>query len=123
MAWEVPGETMTRRSSEDLTAKQYRAVALDSVSELVTPGAGAVTLGVLQNAPDDGQYGTVMVTGITKMVAGAAITLPARVTTDNAGRAVTATTGDFVVGTALMAASGAGIVISVQLSVQYKAQA
>src|SRR5262245_40760243 len=120
MAFEVPGETMTRRASEDFRTKQYRAVALDSVSELVTPAAGAHTLGVLQNAPNDLEYGTVMITGITKMVAGAAITLPADVTCDNAGRAVTSATGNFVIGTALLAASGAGIIISVQLKSQVK---
>lgn len=123
MAYEVPGETMTRKATADLSGKQYRAVAMDSVGEIDVPGAGAVTLGVLQNKPADLEYGTVMITGITKMVAGAAVSLGARVSCDNAGRAVAATTGDFVIGTALLAASGAGIMISVQLSVQYKAQA
>lgn len=122
MAFEVQGRNaFTRVATDDLVA--YTAVVLDSVGEAAIPAAGARCFGVVQMAVDNGKPAPIMTDGISKMVAGAVITLPAQVTCDNQGRAVPATTGDFVIGEALLAAGAAGRIISVRLGAEHKAQA
>lgn len=102
-------------ASGDLSAAQYRGVVLDANGEVALAGAGERILGVLQNKPSaQGQAATVSGPGdTTKMVAGAAVVLGANVTTDASGDAVTAATGDYIIGQCRTAAANAGELITV----------
>ena len=107
----------TKVASEDLTAKQFYIVQMDSSGDMeIGEGATDLLLGVLQNKPDDGEAGIYRHVGTSKVVASGAIAIGARVTTDSAGKAVTTTTnGDLVVGVALEAAANDGDIIEIQL--------
>ena len=56
-----------------------------------------------------------MLTGVTKMVAGAAIANTGPITSDAQGRVITAASGNAINGVALETASAAGEVIAVRL--------
>lgn len=107
-------------ASADLSASQYKFVELTTGELTVCNAAGDFAVGVLVNKPTaQGQTGDVIVLGPSKVVAGAAITAGALVTTDNAGRAVTvAPTGggqadSAILGRAMSDASQAGDIIGV----------
>lgn len=98
----------------DLSAKQHTFVRVDSSGTLNAPTAGGNAIGVVQDKPAAGDPGAVCFPGdITKVVAGAQILAGAEIMTTSAGKAVTVTSGSFVLGIALMAASGDGSVISI----------
>lgn len=107
----------TKKASEDLSSKQFYIVQMDSSGNAeVGEGATDLLLGVLQNTPESGQGATIRHMGTTKVVASDAIAIGARVTTTNAGKAVTTTTNaNIVVGVALEAAGADGDVIEIQL--------
>ncbi len=107
----------TKLASEDLSAKQYYIMQMDSSGDMeIGEGATDLLLGVLQDKPESGQAGTYRYQGTTKVVASGAIAIGERVTSDAAGKAVTTTTnGDVVVGTALEAAANDGDIIEIQL--------
>lgn len=116
MAFESWDRAFTRIAAVDLSAAQYKGVALNGSSQLtLSPLGAAGYFGVVQNAPALGQAGTCVRDGVTKMVAGAAITPGAAVTTDAAGQAIPAGVGNVRIGIALLGASAAGVVISVDL--------
>ena len=96
----------------DLTAKQYHAVVVNSSGAAAAAGANVFVAGVLQNKPNSGQPATVTYGGVSKAVCGGNVAAGAKLTTDSAGKLVTATTGQAVVGTAL-AAGASGEVIPV----------
>ena len=109
----------TKLASEDLSAKQFYIVQMDSSGDMeVAEGATDLLLGVLQDKPESGQAGTYRHTGTTKVVASAAIAIGDWVTTTNAGKAVATTTDkDIVIGKALEAAAADGDIIEIQLSI------
>ncbi len=109
----------TKLASEDLSAKQFYIVQMDSSGDMeVAEGATDLLLGVLQNKPESGQAGTYRFEGTTKVVASAAIAIGDWVTTTNAGKAVATTTDkDIVIGKALEAAAADGDIIEIQLSI------
>ena len=116
MAYEENLKTITRQAGADLTAAQYRFVKPSSGGVVRCSVAGEAAIGVLQNDPDNTQAATVAIdTSCTKVVAGAAIAVDAQVTTDNQGRAITADTGNLILGRALLAAGAAGEIITVLL--------
>jgi len=117
MAIEVPGPALPLRAGADLSGSQFLFVALDGSAALVVDvaGAGARSMGVLQNKPKLGQGASVVDRGITKVVAGAVIAIDARVSSDAAGKAVTSASGNSVEGRALEAAAAADEIISVKL--------
>lgn len=106
----------------DLSAKQYFIVKLDANGRIVlAAAAGDTLLGILQNDPSAlGRPGTVRQLGISKAVAGAAITLGDEVISDGAGKVIsTATAGDRILGVALEAAAADGDVISISMTGPY----
>ena len=109
----------TKLASEDLSAKQFYIVQMDSSGDMeVAEGATDLLLGVLQNKPESGQAGTYRFEGTTKVVASAAIAIGDWVTTTNAGKAVATTTDkDIVIGKALEAAAADGDIIEIQVSI------
>lgn len=114
---------VTMEAGQDLSASQFCFVTLASDGQVDPTGAGAVADGVLQNDPDAaGVAATVAIAGISRVVCGGNITLGALVTSDAAGKAVAATTGNEVAGRA-MAAGSAGAIIPVLLKLSGRAPA
>lgn len=73
-------------------------------------------IGVLQNKPTSAHFASVGVAGEAKVYAGAAITsLNCLLTTNGSGRAVTAASGDWTIGTAQEAAANDGDIIRILL--------
>ncbi|SCM71512.1 hypothetical protein KL86PLE_100245 [uncultured Pleomorphomonas sp.] len=132
MTTQANGLDITRLAGADLSSSQYLFVKLDANAQVVVAGAGEDAIGVLQNKPAAGQAATVRVGGLSKVVAGAAITAGARVASDASGKAKTAVaatvnTSDtgaaadavvasFSMGHAFEAASGDGQVIEILLA-------
>ena len=117
MAFERPGQMDGHhRAAGDYRALQFRAMALDANGLMAqNTTAGGRIAGVLQNKPNLNEACTVMLSGVTKIVAGAAVAVGAEIASDAAGRAVTAVAGNHVIGEAETAAANAGELISVRL--------
>lgn len=119
MAFQIPNFVITVPAHVDLTDEQYKIVVVEAVGELEVAGAGALNaVGVLQNDPDILQAATVMVFGVSKVIAGAALDAGMLVTSDLEGRAVEAGVGDGIVGVALTVAENADEIVSILLTHQ-----
>jgi len=119
MAVTIPGfKTGICSAAADLSAKQFHAVKITAAFAVnLTSVAGESTFGVLQNTPTSGQAAEVMHTGVTKVVAGAAISAGADVMAGADGRVITAATaGSKIIGRALEAAVNANEIVSVYLN-------
>lgn len=117
MSFEIPGFKFSRQAAADLSTHQYKAVVCDSNGRAALAGTqGVAIIGVLQDKPAAlGRAAEIMQNGITKWVAAAAIAAGATVTTNNAGKAITAVAGNIVAGIALEASGADGNVIAVLL--------
>ncbi|HEV8642067.1 MAG TPA: capsid cement protein [Methylomirabilota bacterium] len=107
-------DTLTLIAAADLSASQYTLVRLSAaracnVASLATDSA---LVGVLQNKPKSGENATVGYLGKTKVVAGAAITVGAILSTDSSGHAITVVSGAVAFGRALEAAGAADQIIT-----------
>lgn len=119
MAIEEQLRSISREASADLSALQYFLMTIDSSGQVAATADGAAADGVLQDKPDAaGQAGTLGISGVTKVVAGAAVTAGDDIASDSTGRGILATTGDVIAGKALSDASGAGFIFSMLLSQQ-----
>lgn len=119
MAFECIGSTIPGvEASADLSADQFKLVIIDSNGQAALAGAGVAVDGVLQNKPSaQGQAATVWGVGsVSKVVAGAAVAAGAAVTPDASGLAVTAASGDYILGRALEAATASGDLIAVWIN-------
>lgn len=118
MAYEFSNYSVkvTLVAGADLSAKQYNFVKLNSSGQAIAIAADTdVAIGVLQNAPTSGQEAEVLIVGGTKVVAGAAITLPRAIGTGATGKAVALATTDttkYVVGSLITAAGADGDVVT-----------
>ena len=114
MAFEELGKCITRPAGSDLSAKQYTFMTINSSGQLATTGNNLDSDGVLQDKPAaQGRGGTIMVgVGITKITAGAAFAVGDYLSSDAAGKAVKAATGDYILGKALESATVAGDVVA-----------
>lgn len=106
--------------NSDLSAAQYHFVDVGTDGYLDLVGDGAKAIGVLQNKPDGSSVddvGSVGVRGVSKVEAAEAITAGDDIASNANGEAVTATTGDIVLGRALEDASGDGSIIAVLINI------
>lgn len=108
MAYEGRQDLWDITAAVDLTGSQYLFVQLDGT----LAGAGEYGF-VLVDAPASGSPGSVVVNGITKVVAGAAVAAGAAVSADANGKAVTAVSTDVINGRALTAAGNANELITI----------
>lgn len=81
----------------------------------VQTSSGGAVYGILQNTPASGQAADVGIMGISKVVAGAAITAGANLMCDTAGRAVAQTSTNIIAAVALEAATAANQIITVAI--------
>jgi hypothetical protein len=117
MAFEISNYAVkiSRVAGADLSAKQYHFVEMDAAGLVtVCNGAGDTPIGVLQNAPKQGQEAEVLVVGGTKVVAGGSVDCTSIIGTDANGKAVAKNTStDFRVGRIIDATGAAdGVTVS-----------
>ena len=98
-------DTRSFVAGEDLSAKQFKFVTLESDGQVdVADSAGENCIGILLNAPTAGAAATVAISGKVMVEAGGTIAACAAVQADANGDALTAASGDVVMGYALEAA-------------------
>lgn len=100
-------QDITRIALENYStdAFQYKAVVNTPGGCILSADTGERVTGIIQNKPKSGGGTTVRYTGPSDMVAGAGITEAAEVMATDSGYMVTATSGYYVLGSALTAAS------------------
>jgi predicted RecA/RadA family phage recombinase len=81
----------------------------------VQTSQGGAVYGILQNTPPQGAAADVGILGVSKAVAGAAISAGANLMCDGNGRVITQTGSNVIVGVALEAASAANQIITIAL--------
>jgi hypothetical protein len=115
MAVQESRDTRTFIAGEDLSSSQFKFVTLESDGQVdLADSAGENCMGVVINDPASGSEATVVVGGKTVVTAGGTIAAGASVATDASGDAVTASTGNIVMGYALEAGVD-GQVIAIEL--------
>ncbi len=98
-------DTRTYVAGEDLSTAQFKFVTLESDGQIdLADSAGENCVGVLLNDPTSGNAATVVMSGKTLVKAGGTIAAGASVATNAAGLAVTAASGNIVMGYATEAA-------------------
>lgn len=115
MAVQESRDTRTFIAGEDLSSSQFKFVTLESDGQVdLADSAGENCIGVVINDPASGGEATVVVSGKTVVTSGGTIAAGAAVATDASGDAVTASTGNIVMGYATEAAVD-GQVIAIEL--------
>jgi hypothetical protein len=112
MAYEQTLRTIGLPASADLSASQFCFVVVNANGQLALPAAGGDAEGILQDKPNGaGVVGEVGILGVSKLVVGAAgVTGGDLLASDANGKAVTAVTGNKILGRAL-ATGAAGVII------------
>lgn len=110
--------TIVLPAKDKIENAQGIALAIDD-GQLVKPTAGANVIGLSLFTNDEeiavGDDVTVQIKDIGKWVAGGEIAIGDELTTDADGKAVKATTGNFITAIALTKATAAGDVVQVQI--------
>jgi hypothetical protein len=117
MAYEIPGQMVTLAASTTLTQYTFKDIGTDG--RLLDPaGSTAPIFGVLQNKPTADQAGTVMISGISKVIATASTLAAGDLCASSTdGEAIPVAAGDFIVGRVVGGSSGgAGRVLSVEIT-------
>jgi hypothetical protein len=99
-------------SGQFLAVKLYAST--DRKTVLANSGGEAI-YGILQNKPLAGQAADVGIAGVSKAVAGAAVTRGAGLMTDTSARLITATSSNHTVAFAIESAGTAGTVFTVAM--------
>ncbi len=112
MSYEVPGFKLgTLTAASDLTAKQFCFAKVSGVNQADLALAADKAIGIIQNKPAINTAVELMVNGVSKVLAGAAVTAGAAVGPDATSRAISAPTN--IVAVALETATAAGQLIAV----------
>lgn len=108
-------KSVSAEAGADLSASQFRFMVTASDGQIDPVGtAGADADGVLLNKPDAaGRAAELAVSGIVKVVCGAAVTRGGKVSSDNQGRAIPAVSTHHVLGRALTTTATAGEMVEV----------
>ena len=108
-------DTRTFIAGEDLSSAQFKFVTLESDGQVdLADAAGENCVGVLINDPAAAEAATVVMSGKVMVTAGGTIAAGAAVATDAADDAVTASTGNIVMGYATEAGVD-GQIIAIEL--------
>jgi hypothetical protein len=99
-------------ASADLSASQFCFMAVNASGQLALPAAGGDADGILQDKPNHtGDQAQLGILGVSKLTVGAAgVTAGDLLATDVNGKAVTAVTGNKILGRAL-ATGVSGVII------------
>ncbi len=99
-------DTRSFVAGESLAAAQFKFVTLESDGQVdLADSAGENCIGVLLNSPAAGEAATVAISGKVMVEAGGTIAAGAAVQADADGNALTAASGDVVMGYALGSSS------------------
>lgn len=115
MSYEEKLQCISLTADGDQSSNQYKFLKGDTTGVALQDSAGAACIGVLQNKPTDGKIAEVGISGVSKVIAGGAVSLWDNIQSDATGRAATAASGDYSQGIALEAATAAGQIIAVLL--------
>jgi hypothetical protein len=116
MAYDIPGTRHSFEATGDLTGSWYKFVKMAGSGISAVAAATDLGIGVLQNKPNGaGVVGTVMVDGITKVLASKAITAGVPVYLAADGRVTDTAASNKAVGISVTAATGADKIVSVML--------
>ena len=106
----------SKLAGEDLTSGQYLFVTLETDDQLdLADAITDITYGVLQNNPDEGESGTVIVSGETVVVAKAALTVGQFVGPATDGKAQVAVSTQYARGRVVKAAGAEGDLAVIQM--------
>lgn len=103
MSVENLGPRVSKTAAADLSAKQYYLVKVTADDTVNLAGAGDCAHGVLQDTPVSGQVCNVQTCYESKVVYGGTVAAGALLASDANGKAVTAATGNYIVGKAIVA--------------------
>lgn len=95
MATELQGLCISLPAASDLNGKQFYLVKQSGGSAALCAAVTDQSIGILQNEPNTGQAATIMVSGLSKFVAGGSVAVGVQLASDSAGK-----------GTALTVAAG-----------------
>ena len=120
MAVSVPGLVISLEANSDMSADQYKPVKMVvgtvDFRVAVATGEADLVVGVLQNKPSGaGRAATVQVSGVTRMIASAALNAGTQVAPGASGRVVAAGATDMPLGILLDSPGAAGDICSVLL--------
>lgn len=105
-------KAITLKAASDLRTLQYHFTRLSGagLTNQASEANGGLNdlVGVLLNKPNSGQAATIAWLGEVPVIAGGAVTVNAAITTNSAGRAADAASGDIMIGFALQAAGADG---------------
>lgn len=97
----TPVQNITLIAGEDLSNSRFKAVKVDTDGTAVKAGAGQNAVGIIQNAPGEGEAVCVMALGISDVIYGGNVTAGQNLACDAQGRLVVAGGSDAVVAVAL----------------------
>lgn len=114
MAWETPGFKLpAHAASEDLSAAQYTAVIVDGAGTVGPATAAERMTGILQNDPESGRAAEVMVSGVSKAIAGEELATPGTILEVGTGGKLVALDAGVAVAQLLDTAAADGDLITV----------
>ena len=120
MAYELGPQTLISLvAAADLSANQYYVVKMNSAGDVLLHDDNdeQFPLGVLQNAPASGETASVLVAGVTKVVAGTSFNpqnLLAAV--DSTGKVSNVIAGNYVIGQPITASGADGDIVTALVS-------
>lgn len=117
MATQEPGQVIAREGAVDLTGKEYFLVIIDANGLFDLAGLGEQAQGSIQEGKVAGLHSTAMISGISKVVAGVAITAGDAVASDAAGKLKVVAATENIVGYAMESAAADLEIIPVRLAV------
>lgn len=119
MAYSQDGQDFHRPAGVDLSSYQYKAMTINSSGAIIPcSSAGQKSVGVLQNNPVSGAPAIVRRFGVSRMISGGALALgsgPVTITTSNAGKTASASSGHYPLGFLLEAAGADGTHVTVMV--------
>jgi hypothetical protein len=109
------GTFYSAQASESLATAQYKVGKLNSTGIAIAVAA-TTGIGIIQNDAGAGEVGLLQLSGISKAVAAASVTLNAKLAANSTGQvAVTTSANDNVIGRALQASTNAGELITIMI--------
>jgi Uncharacterized conserved protein (DUF2190) len=121
-AWTEAPECITLNAGSGMSGSQYKCVLISTSGNVNLATSGGQVTGILYNKPSSGDPCIVVIAGVAKAMAGAAITNGAEVCADSGGLVIAAANtsgagGQQIVGRALTAATAANAIIPVLIGV------
>lgn len=97
MAYQQAQTNITLKAGADLSSSQYFFVKIDTDGDVVLAGDGENAIGILQNAPAEGEAANIAVAGVSKIVIGTTGTLDSGsvISSDANGKANVGASSDF----------------------------